>query len=45
MGWLPWPVIPKKQWPAVRYQSKRAITQDEHRAIVARETNPERPAF
>ncbi len=45
MGWLPWPVIPKKQWPAVRYQSKRAITQDEHRAIVARETNPERRAF
>lgn len=45
MGWLPWPVIPKKQWPAVRYQSKRAITHEEHRAIVARETNPERRSF
>ena len=45
MGWLPWPVIPKKQWPAVRYKSKRAITGEEHRAIVARENNPERKAF
>ena len=45
MGWLPWPVIPKKQWPAVRYQSKRAITHDEQRAIIAREGNEERRAF
>ena len=45
MGWLPWPVIPKKQWPAVRYKSKRAITGEEHRATVARENNPERKAF
>ena len=26
MGWLPWPIIPKKQWPPVRYGNKRAIT-------------------
>jgi hypothetical protein len=24
LGWLPWPVIPKRQWPAVRYGEKRA---------------------
>ena len=45
MGWLPWPVIPKKQWPAVRYKTKRAVTLEEHRAIVAREGNDERRAF
>ena len=45
MGWLPWPVVPKRQWPAVRFKVRRAITQEEHQAIVARETNPERKAF
>ncbi|MCX6917460.1 MAG: hypothetical protein NT167_31240, partial [Verrucomicrobia bacterium] len=45
MGWLPWPVVPKRQWPAVRFKVKRAITQEEHQAIIARETNPERKAF
>ena len=45
MGWLPWPVVPKRQWPAVRFKIKRAITLEEHQAIVARETNPERKAF
>jgi integrase len=45
MSWLPWPVIPKRQWPAVRYDKKRAITLAEHQAIVGREKNPERRAF
>lgn len=45
MKWLPWPAIPNRQWPAVRYGEKRAITLAEHEAIVARETNPERRAF
>jgi integrase len=45
MNWLPWPVIPKKQWPPVRFGHKRAITRAEHEKIVARETNPERQAF
>jgi integrase len=45
MNWLPWPIIPKRQWPAVRYGVKRAITPKEHAAIVERETNPERKAF
>jgi hypothetical protein len=42
MGWLPWPVLPKKQWPKVEYGAKRAITWEEHRRIVEREQNPER---
>jgi integrase len=45
MNWLPRAVIPKRQWPAVRFKDKRAITFDEHVAIVSREKNPERQKF
>src|SRR5271169_3287811 len=45
MNWLPWPLIAKRLWPAVRFKEKRAITADEHARIVAREQNPERRAF
>jgi integrase len=45
LGWLPTPVLPAKQWPRVHHKTKRAITQDEHDKIIAREQNPERRAF
>jgi len=45
MNWLPWPLIPKRQWPVVRFKEKRAITWEEHCKIVERERNPERNAF
>ncbi len=45
MSWLPWPVLPKKQWPKVRFKDKRAITAQEHRRIVESELNLERRAF
>ena len=45
MNWLPVPVIPKRMWPEVSCKEKRAITLQEHRAIVNRENNPERRAF
>jgi integrase len=45
MSWLPWPLIPKRQWPSIRHKQKRAITWDEHCRIVERERNPERKAF
>ena len=45
MNWLPWPLVPKRQWPAVEFKEKRGITLAEHLAIVAREQNPERKAF
>ncbi|HUD48315.1 MAG TPA: tyrosine-type recombinase/integrase, partial [Candidatus Baltobacteraceae bacterium] len=45
MNWLPWPLVPKRQWPAVEFKEKRGITLTEHLAIVARENNPERKAF
>ncbi len=45
MGWLPWPVIPKKHWPKIHFREKRAITAAEHQAILARQTNPVWHAF
>lgn len=45
MGWLPWPVLPKKRWPTISFRVKRAVTLAEHQAIVAAEKNPERRAF
>jgi len=39
-------VLPKKRWPSHQVQGeKRGITREEHRAIVAREQNPERKVF
>ena len=45
MNWLPWPVIPKRQWPGVHYGPKRAITFAEHTEIIKRERNPEKRAY
>jgi integrase len=45
MHWLPWPVLPPRQWPPVQHKAKRAITFDEHRKIVQRERNPEMRGF
>ena len=45
MSWAPVPVIPKRQWPAVKYGPKRAITLEEHQRIIVREQNPERRTF
>ena len=30
MNWLPWPVLPKKRWPAIKFKDKRGITLAEH---------------
>jgi integrase len=45
MNWLPATVIPRRQWPAIHYKEKRAITLDEHERIVAAEANRERKIF
>lgn len=42
MNWLPWSVLPKRQWPKVKFKEKRAITFEEHQRIIAAEVNPER---
>jgi integrase len=45
LGWLPWPILAKRAWPKVRSQSKRAITAEEHAAVIASEKNAERRAY
>ncbi len=45
MEWLLKSVIPRLQWPKPIFKSKRAITVEEHAAIIARELNPERRDF
>lgn len=41
MHWLPWPVLPKLQWPGVHHKERRAITYEEHQMIINREHNSE----
>ena len=45
MNWLPWPIIPRRLWPEVRFGPKRAITLQEHLLIIEHEKNPERRNF
>jgi integrase len=45
LGWLAWPILAKRAWPKIRSQSKRAITAQEHAAVIASEKNPERRAY
>jgi integrase len=45
MNWLPWPIVPKRLWPEVKFQPKRAITAAEHQLIIEREKNLERRSF
>ena len=45
LGWLAWPILAKRAWPKIRSQSKRAITAEEHAAVIASEKNPERRAY
>jgi integrase len=45
LGWLPWPILAKRAWPKIRSQSKRAITAEEHAAVIASEKDAERRAY
>src|SRR5207248_410185 len=45
LGWLAWPILAKRAWPKIRSQQKRAITAEEHAAIIASEENKERRAY
>jgi integrase len=45
MEWLLKSVIPRLQWPKPVFKAKRAITAEEHAAIVQREQNSERRDF
>ena len=45
MEWLLKSVIPRLQWPKPVFKTKRAITPEEHAAIIMRERNTERQDF
>ena len=45
MNWLSWSILPKRQWPKVKFKEKRAVTLAEHQRIIAAEVNPERKAL
>ncbi|HZQ46362.1 MAG TPA: tyrosine-type recombinase/integrase [Verrucomicrobiae bacterium] len=45
MEWLLKSVIPRLQWPRPAFKSKRAITAEEHAAVIQREQNLERRDF
>jgi integrase len=45
MSWVACPIIPRRQWPDVKYGLKRAITLAEHQKIIAGERNPEWRAY
>src|SRR6266487_4111117 len=45
LGWLAWPILAKRAWPKIRSQQKRAITAEEHAAVIASEKNVERRAY
>ncbi len=45
LGWLAWPILAKRAWPKIRSQQKRAITAEEHEAVIATERNVERKAY
>jgi integrase len=45
LGWLPWPILAKRAWPKIRSKSKRAITAEEHGAVIALEKHSERRAY
>src|ERR1043166_7185877 len=45
MSWLPTPVIPRREWPAIEFKDKRAITIEEHETILRGERSPEWRAY
>ena len=45
MDWIPKAIIPKRQWPKIEFNAKRAITWAEHQSILAQEKNPEYYAY
>ena len=45
LGWVAWPILAKRAWPKIQSQQKRAITAEEHAAVIACEGNDERRAY
>ncbi len=45
LGWIAWPILAKRAWPKIRSESMRAITAEEHAAVIASEGNNERRSY
>lgn len=45
LGWLPWPILSPKLWPAHEFKAKRGLTWEEHEQILVAEKNAERRLF
>ena len=45
MDWIAKSIIPRRQWPKIQFQEKRAITFAEHQKILGGERNPEWRAY
>lgn len=45
MDWLPKSIMPRKQWPKIKFKDKRGITKEEHEKILAGERNSEWRAY
>jgi integrase len=45
MDWIPKAIMPRKQWPKIKFKDKRGITHKEHEKILAGERNSEWRAY
>jgi integrase len=45
MNWLPLPIVVRKHWPKIRFKAKRGITLEEHKKVLAGESNDEWRAY
>jgi hypothetical protein len=45
LGWPAWPILAKRVWPKIRSKHRRAVTAEEHAAIIVSEKNPEKRAY
>lgn len=45
MDWIPKAIIPRRQWPKIKFEDKNLITAEEHKKIIAAERNPEWRAY
>lgn len=41
IGWIPGPILPRKLWPKAQKKVRRAVTEQEHMALVAASNDPE----
>jgi integrase len=45
MDWIPKPIIPRRQWPKIKFKDKNIVTAVDHDKIIAGERNPEWRAY